>query len=1409
MNKLNNFTIIYKIIIFSLQYFIGTGSCGFCATDEDYNVLKIKGHHLWGVELFEEANDASERRAKRSARRLVQRQKERLALLQDLFYDEIIKKDKKFFTRLKCSSLWEDDKQECGIFSRNSLFFDEKFDDKEFYKIYPTIYHLRKALIQGPAKDIRFLYLAIHNMLKHRGNFLYESVDIGSSSGLVDLFENLANIIQEDESFEFLSFSVDEKVKLSLVELENEISARAFKQSWLENKFNTIFEVKNANQKALFKAIAGGVVNAKTIFVTKENELEFDCKIDNFAVEDDVYLKFLVEVENQSESASLIIDIAKQIYSKIIFKRILGNSQYFSFALVEKFENHKRQLKIFKEVMKNFYSEHYKEMFNIKDSSGELIKLNNYAKYIQGSNYYANKKEIQNKCTREDFYKYVIKVFDSKPEMKENPQVLQILKDIEENNFLLKLRTSANSVIPYQINRNELITILDNSATAYPFLLVSNEDGLTIKDKIISILEYRIPYFVGPLSTKNSKNSWIVKKLDEKVLPWNIEKVVDFDKCEEKFIERMQNSCTYLPNENVIPKNSLLYSEFMVLQELNNLRVNGERLNKEVKMQLLALFKLNGKLTIKQVKNHLRNVLCLYKQDDELVISGINNEFKSNLSIYKNFNAILDGKIEENIEMVESIINRATLVSDKNRLEKWITEQYGNKLTSKQIKDIKGLKISDWARLSRKFLDGIQCVNEKTGEVRTIIEIMRDESLNLMEVIYNYNLDRLLKREDDLDKITYQDVNALYCSPSVKRGIWQSIKIIDEIIKIVDKKPAKIFVEVTRHDEEKKEKDSRKADLQKKYKAIKNSIQDNIEELKDNLAKADNLKSERLYLYYTQLGKCMYTGEEISLDNLFTESYDVDHIIPQSKLKDDSLTNKVLVKRTVNEDKSNRVLSQSIIAKQKDFWQLLLKNDLISKEKFSRLIRTEEYTNEELKGFVQRQLVTTNQSVKAVLELLKSVYGDEAVVYSRAKHVSAFRNCEFKFDYNIDIKNMPYYDRLSQSLIKLRDLNDLHHAKDAYLNIVVGNVMNEKYTKKFYLMDEKSNYNFNINNAFVNDLEGVFVKDKHIPIIIDNMESNSPTVTYLPRTKHGAFYKETIWGVNMHQKDFKDLEDIKNQFSKKQSEVFEWDGGNLPLKSSANPLSNTIKYGRLSDATYSHFLLVEYDKKGKIVKEFIAVPLIYAKDFKSHEDCLNFAKLFVGNDNVKIIIPKIMVGTIIKIGNGYFKIAGNTGTNIKLHNFNQLYLPVSLSKYFKLVMKYNENIKKKIAMKEENEKIMIKTNRFAQKAYLNKVENFALYKELIKHISKSIYQNVSIGNIARQIKARKIDFMSFTLQEQINAINGLLNVINGKNGGDLSNLGESKNAGILAISKTIAQDKDYTLLFNSSTGFYKKEVKLN
>lgn len=63
----------------------------------------------------------------------------------------------------------------------------------------------------------------------------------------------------------------------------------------------------------------------------------------------------------------------------------------------------------------------------------------------------------------------------------------------EEESFLRRLKTSDNGSIPFQLHLEEMDAIIRNQGQFYPFLIEQCE-------KIKSLVSFRIPYYVGPLT---------------------------------------------------------------------------------------------------------------------------------------------------------------------------------------------------------------------------------------------------------------------------------------------------------------------------------------------------------------------------------------------------------------------------------------------------------------------------------------------------------------------------------------------------------------------------------------------------------------------------------------------------------------------------------------------------------------------------------------------------------------------------------------------------------------------------------------------------------------------------------------------------------------------------------------------
>lgn len=263
-------------------------------------------------------------------------------------------------------------------------------------------------------------------------------------------------------------------------------------------------------------------------------------------------------------------------------------------------------------------------------------------------------------------------------------------------------------------------------------------------------------------------------------------------------------------------------------------------------------------------------------------------------------------------------------------------------------------------------------------------------------------------------------VDELHVSPKVKRGIIQSVRLIDDISKAVGKKPSRIFLELAGDIQASVRTTSRKNRLLELYKNA--GLRKEFSDIYDRLEASDDkgLQDDRWFLYYTQLGKDMYTGEELDIDRLSSD-YDIDHIIPQAVTQNDSLDNRVLVSRAANARKTDSfAYLPELVEARRGFWQELLDNRLISQTKFERLVRQNDFGRHEKERFVERSLVETRQIMKNVATLMRRRYGNSSAVIGLNSELT---------------KEMRQYLGFEH---KNRDINDYHHAQDALCLGVAG-----------------------------------------------------------------------------------------------------------------------------------------------------------------------------------------------------------------------------------------------------------------------------------------------------------------------------------------------------------------------------------
>ena len=215
---------------------------------------------------------------------------------------------------------------------------------------------------------------------------------------------------------------------------------------------------------------------------------------------------------------------------------------------------------------------------------------------------------------------------------------------------------------------------------------------------------------------------------------------------------------------------------------------------------------------------------------------------------------------------------------------------------------------------------------------------------NFMQIINNddYGFQNMINEINNsttkIDRLSYDVVEPLATSPANKRGIYQALKIVDEIVKYIGYEPSNIMIEMARSDEKKERKDNKKKYLENLYNKSKEQIE-NYNKLIKQLNETE-IDTQKMFLYFIQEGKCLYSGKPLNIEDL--KEYEIDHIIPRTLIKDDSIDNKALVYRECNQNKAaSYVLPKEYRDKNIVWWKHLKSINLISAKKFHNLVRKE------------------------------------------------------------------------------------------------------------------------------------------------------------------------------------------------------------------------------------------------------------------------------------------------------------------------------------------------------------------------------------------------------------------------------------------------------------------------------------
>ena len=621
-----------------------------------------------------------------------------------------------------------------------------------------------------------------------------------------------------------------------------------------------------------------------------------------------------------------------------------------------------------------------------------------------------------------------------------------------------------------------------------------------------------------------------------------------------------------------------------------------------------------------------------------------------------------------------------------------------------------------------------------------------------------------------------------YASPGIKRGIYQTMAIVREIAKIMGGPPARVFVEMARGEEKDKKgkvPKSRKAQLVELYQKCGEESSPLFEQLQGE--PEGNLRRDKLYLYYTQMGRCMYSGDVISIAELDSR-YDIDHIYPQSKTKDDSLENRVLVRRELNSKKGDTYpISGEIREHMRAFWTMLKGKGWISEKKYQRLTRATGFDAQELSGFIARQLVETRQSSKIVTQLLEQTFGvSTEVVYVKAGNVAQFRQ-----DQRItpdgqsiqagECKGKAYpQDPL---FVKCREVNDFHHAKDAYLNIVVGNVYHVKFTRSpANFLREKDN-RYSLNRMFDFDVqrggEVAWKAGESIQTVRRTMAKNNILFTRRAAMEIGGLYKQTI---------------------RKAREAGEYE---LSIKSTDDRLADVQRYGYYTGIKTCAFFAVRHTPKKKSVVTLEPIFTMYRERYE--RDPIGYCTDILKLHEPRILAPCIKINALVAFDGFRMHISGRTGSQIIYKNANQLVIEPTWQQYIKGIVKYLERCK--VAGRELE---------LTQFDGITKAKNVLLYDVLLSKLENHLY-SVQYDSIAKVFRDKREAFVDLREADQCRLLIQILILFrNRATDIDISLIGGPKNKGRIRTSNMVnpKKTKQFTIINQSVTGFYEQTVDL-
>ena len=580
---------------------------------------------------------------------------------------------------------------------------------------------------------------------------------------------------------------------------------------------------------------------------------------------------------------------------------------------------------------------------------------------------------------------------------------------INDNGEVLDL----SNVFTIGAYRKEIQRVFEIQKKYHPELTDEFCDGYML------IFKRKRKYYEGPGNEKS--------RTDYGIFTTQLDANGDYIK-KDNICERLIGKCSVYPEELRAAAASYTAQEYNLLNDLNNLTINGRKLEENEKHEIVERIKSSNTINMRKIISD-----CMGENIDDFAGARIDKSGKEIFHKFEVYNKMRKALLEIGIDIsnysreeLDKIGYIMTINTDKEALmeafqESWIGLPEEVKQCFIDMRKSNGALFNKWQSFSLKIM------NE-------LIPEMYAQPKEQMTLLTEMGVTKGTQEEfAGLKYIPVDVVSEDIFNPVVRRSVRISFKILNAVLKKY-KALDTIVIEMPRdrNSEEQKKRinDSQKLnEKEMEYIEKKLAVTYGIKLSPSDFSSQKQL-SLKLKLWNEQDGRCLYSGKTIDPNDIINnpQLFEIDHIIPRSISFDDARSNKVLVYRSENQKKGNQTPYYYLTHSHSEWsfeqykatvMNLSKKKEYaISRKKIQNLLYSEDITKMDvLKGFINRNINDTSYASRLVLNTIQNFFmandADTKVKVIKGSYTHQMRS-NLKLDKN-------------------RDESYSHHAVDAML----------------------------------------------------------------------------------------------------------------------------------------------------------------------------------------------------------------------------------------------------------------------------------------------------------------------------------------------------------------------------------------